>query len=69
MEREQITTELGAMIKAARERKGWTVYELAKRTGLQASHLAKIEEGVYSVRVDILDKVCRALGMCIEFPL
>ena len=49
-------------IRDARERKGWTVYRLAKESGLSAGHVFRIERGDVAVRVDVLHSIIRALG-------
>ncbi len=49
-------------IRDARERKGWTVYRLAKESSLSAGHVFRIERGDVAVRVDVLHSIIRALG-------
>ena len=50
-------------IRDARERKGWTVYRLAKESGLSAGHVFRIERGDVAVRVDVLHDIVQALGI------
>lgn len=69
MHDEEMRIILGKRIEEARRAKGWTIYELAKRTGLGETHLKKLEQGVYSCRVDILEKVCKALEIEVVIPL
>ena len=68
MHDEDLRKSLGSIIREAREMRGWTRYELAKRTGLGATHIACIENGVYSIRVDVLNRICNALALSITFP-
>ena len=49
-------------IKQAREAKGWTVYKLACKSGVNASHIYRIEDGFLSARIDTLHKLCKALN-------
>lgn len=69
MHDEEMRTKLGLLIKAAREAKGWTHYELAKRSGLGETHVKNIERGAYSIRVDILERLCKTLEMEVIIPL
>ena len=68
MHNEELRKALGRKIKDAREAKGWTIYELSKRSGLGETHIKSIENGVYSMRVDILDKLCRTLEIKVIIP-
>ena len=69
MHDEEMRVALGKRLFAARQAKGWTIYELAERTGLGETHLKKLEQGAYSCRVDILEKVCKALEIEVTIPL
>ena len=60
---------IAKIIKDAREEKGWTRYELSKRTGFGETHLRQIEDGAYCMRVDVLNRLCRALEITIQFPI
>lgn len=54
---------IGGMIAEIRKRKGLTQEELSKMAGLDRTNIAKIENGKYSVGVDVLGKICKALGV------
>lgn len=69
MHEEDLRKKLGLLIRQAREAKGWTHYEVSKRTQIGVTHLVKIEDGVYSIRIDILQKICEALDLKVRFPL
>lgn len=56
-------------IKKAREAKGWSVYKLACKSGVNCAHIYRLEEGFLSVRIDTLHKLCKALGLEIKVPL
>lgn len=53
---------IGARLRSLREKQGLTSRDLAEKTGLDHSHIAKIERGTYNLRVDTLHKVATALG-------
>lgn len=53
---------MGAQLRALREAKGYTTRQLAELASLDHSHIAKIERGMYNLRIDTLDKVASALG-------
>ena len=46
--------------------RGISQYELARRTGLGQSHIARIEIGKYGVSIDVLAQIAAALGVRIE---
>jgi len=55
--------EVGERIKTLRAAKGLTLYQLARRTGLQYTALKKIEEGKTDPRADTLLKIARGIGV------
>ena len=60
---------IARVIKKARETKGWSVYKLAYKSGVNCAHIYRLEEGFLSVRIDTLHKLCKALGLEIKVPL
>lgn len=62
-ERERI----GKMIKLIREKQDLTQDDIAEKTGLLRNNISRIEQGKYSVGVDILAKIGDALGVQIDF--
>lgn len=48
-------------------RHGMTQTELAERTGLQRSHIVRIEKGAYGVTIDVLSIIAEALNCKIDF--
>ena len=54
---------IGRLIADARHNQGLTVRALAERSGVSYQNITKIENGRYNVSIDILDKLCRALGL------
>lgn len=61
-ERERI----GARIAELRKSLGMTQEDLAAKCGLQRTTVSKIERGRFSVSVDMLSRICGALGAKIE---
>lgn len=53
---------IGKQIAAIRKKRGLSLRQLAELTGLNHSNIGKIELGKYSVGIDILGKICDALG-------
>lgn len=57
----------GQRIANLRKGRGMTQQQLANVVGVSREHIARIEAGKYSVGLDILVKVAKALGMELEF--
>lgn len=53
---------IGLQIAELRKKKGLTLMELGKMSGVTYQNITKIEHGRYNVSIDILAKVCGALG-------
>jgi transcriptional regulator with XRE-family HTH domain len=53
----------GAALKAFRERKGWTLAEVSRRTGLTISTLSKVENGRVSLNFEKLSRLSTGLGL------
>lgn len=58
--------KIGGMIAEIRKSKGLTQEELSKMAGLDRTNIAKIENGKYSVGVDVIGKICKALDVKIK---
>ncbi len=55
---------LGRTIRALRERRGWSIYRLAERSGVDKGQLAKLEAGAKgNLTLETLNKLGRALGI------
>lgn len=61
-DRDRQRYELGQQLAAIRCSKGITVRGLAKQAGITAANLSNIEQGNYSAGVDIIQRICNALG-------
>ena len=64
-----IRDKVAAIIADAREKNGWTRYELAKRAGMSEAHIMRIEKGLYAIRVDVFNNLCKTLGIEATFPM
>lgn len=57
---------IGQSIATIRKEKGLTQEQLSKMTGLDRANIGKVENGRYNVSIDILGKICEALGCRID---
>lgn len=61
---------IGARVGSLRQTKGWTRAELARRTGLNPTHLWKIEQGHRArVEAETVRRLARALGCTTDYLL
>lgn len=58
---------IGRRIAQLREERKISQAELAERTGLAQSNIARTEAGKFSTTLDVLTKVGEALGVKIDF--
>lgn len=59
-------TRIGKKIRSIREGKGIEAKDLAKLAKIDAANLSRIEQGKYSVGLDILSKIAFALGYQVD---
>lgn len=57
---------IGKRIAEIRQAKGLSIRQLADLCGVSAQNITKIEHGRYNVSVDILGKICKALGYRVD---
>jgi len=57
---------IGSKIRLLREKKGMEAKQLALITNIDASNISRIEQGKYSVGLDILSKISLALGAKVD---
>lgn len=57
---------IGAELRALRKAKGLTVRALAEKVGIDHSNIVRIENGRYSVGIDVVAAVANALGASLE---
>lgn len=58
---------IGNRIKALREEQHMDAKQLALKAGIDAANICRIEQGKYSVGLDILSKIAGALGYKVDF--
>lgn len=61
--RKATSASVAQMIRDARAKRGWSLYRLAKESGLSVGHVVRIERGDVAVRVDVLHDIVKALGV------
>lgn len=57
---------IGRRIAEIRQEKGLSIRQLADMSGVNFANIYKIENGKYNVSIDILGKICNALGVEIK---
>ena len=57
---------MGKRIRAIREERGIDARDLARLAGIDAANFSRIENGKYSVGLDILSKIALALGKKVD---
>ena len=60
---------IGSRLRELREAQGLTTTQLAEMCGMSHSTISKVENGKWSVSIDILSKVCEALGARVEIVI
>lgn len=54
--------QIGRQVAELRNKRGLSIRQLAAQCGVASSNIGKIERGRYNVSIDILGRVCDALG-------
>lgn len=65
-DRQSERLRIGQKIRQIREDRGVEARDLAKLAGIDAANLSRIENGKYSVGIDILSKIAASLGKKID---
>ena len=60
-------TRIGKRIADIRKERGMTQEELAEKSGIQRTHITRIEQGKYSVGIDLLQRIADVFGMDVDF--
>lgn len=69
MDRLNVREQIGKTIRETRKAKGMTQAELAEKASITLTHVKDIEECAFAVRVDILNRICKALEVHITLPI
>lgn len=64
---EQERLRMGERIASLRKAHGMTQAELAEITGLQRSHIVRLEQGRYGATIDVLSAIADALHCRVDF--
>ncbi|MGC4234671.1 MAG: helix-turn-helix transcriptional regulator [Niabella sp.] len=65
-DRQEERERIGAKIRQIRESKGFEAKKLATLVNIDSANLCRIEQGRYSVGLDILAKIASALGVKVD---
>ena len=57
-----IREKIGAELRALRLKRNLSTRELAERVGVALSHIVRIENGKYNVRIETIEQIAAALG-------
>ena len=63
---EDVRWRIGRRIVSLRNKKGITQQQLAEATGLKQPNIVRIEQGLYSTTLDVLERIARALDSTVE---
>ena len=61
--------KLAKIFRESREESGLTQAALAKKASINANYYARVERGEVTPRVDIVEKIAKALKISLRFPL
>lgn len=57
---------IGLRILTLRKMREWSQDELARRAGLQRTHISRIEAGKYAVTLETIQAIAEAFGMTVD---
>ena len=65
-QKQQTRDRIGLRILTLRKMREWSQDELARRAGLQRTHISRIEQGKYAVTLETIQAIAEALGMTVD---
>ena len=65
-QKQQTRDRIGLRILTLRKMRGWSQDELARRSGLQRTHISRIEQGKYAVTLETIQAIAEALDMTVD---
>lgn len=69
MDKTETAVKVGNIIKAAREKQGWSRYHVSMITGLGETQIRQIEDAEVATSIEILNILCKAVGARVKFPI
>lgn len=67
--RQEVRQKIGTQISEARERKGYSLRELAEECGVSYVTISKIENGKFNVGLDVIARIASVLGLEVELVM
>ena len=64
--RQAVRDRIGLRVARLRRLAGLSQEELAARSGLQRTHISRIEAGKYAVTFEVIQSIAEALGMTVD---
>lgn len=64
--RSETIKSLGKQVRDKRTAKKWTSQKLADETGIQRTHLSRLENGELNPTIETLEKIAAAMNMRLE---
>jgi transcriptional regulator with XRE-family HTH domain len=65
----KLVFRLGNAVLRTRLKRGWTQSELARRVGTKQANISRIEAGLGNPTLELIRKVCEALGLDVHFKV
>lgn len=65
-QKQQTRDRIGLRILTLRKMREWSQDELARRAGLQRTHISRIEQGKYAVTLETIQAIAEALDMTVD---
>ena len=65
-QKQQVRDRIGLRIYQLRMMREWSQEELARRAGLQRSHVSRIEAGKYAVTLETIEAIAQAFYMTVD---
>lgn len=61
-----INKKFGRRVRELRKAKGWTQEQLAEKTGISTRSISSIENGVYSITLENINRLAKAFGLSLK---
>lgn len=65
-QKQQTRDRIGLRILTLRKMREWSQDELARRAGLQRTHISRIEQGKYAVTLETIQAIAETLDMTVD---